>query len=79
VATDLVLTILREFREEARGFHDETRRTLAGQSHRLNVLEAPVASLKADMGALLSTLPVIHERPDQLEARVTALESTRSP
>ncbi len=78
MATDLVLKVLKEFREEVRGFHEETRRTLAGHSHRLNVLEAIIASLKTDMGTLLSTLPVIHERLDHLEARVTALESTRS-
>jgi hypothetical protein len=69
VATDLVLKILKEFREEVRGYHEEARRTLAGQSHRLNVLEATIASLKADVGALL--------RLDQLDC-VTALESTRS-
>ncbi|MGQ0653976.1 MAG: hypothetical protein ACT4P4_17225, partial [Betaproteobacteria bacterium] len=60
-------------------FREETRRTLAGHSHRLNVLEATIASLKSDMGTLLSTLPVIHERLDQLEARVAALESDRPP
>jgi hypothetical protein len=78
MATDLVLKMLKEFRAEVRGFHEETRRTLAGHSHRLNVIEATIASLKADMGTLLSTLPVIHERLDHLEARVTALESARS-
>ena len=78
MATDVVLKVLKEFRTEVRGFHEETRRTLAGHSHRLNVLEATIASLKADMGTLLSTLPVIHERLDHLEARVAALEEARS-
>lgn len=78
MATDLVLKVLKEFRAEVRGFHEETRRTLAGHSHRLNVIEATIASLKADMGTLLTTLPVIHERLDDLEARVAALESARS-
>jgi chromosome segregation ATPase len=73
-----LLQMLKEFREEMRGFREETRRTLADHSHRLNVLEATVASLKADMGTLLSTRPVIHERLDRLEARVAALESERS-
>lgn len=79
MATDLVLKVLKEFRAEMRDFRDETKRTLAGHSHRLNVLEATIASLKADMGTLLTTLPVIHERLDDLEARVAALESARNP
>ena len=78
MASDLVLKVLKEFRAEVRGFHEETRRTLAGHSRRLNVLGATIASLKADMGTLLSSLPVIHERSDHLEARVAALESGRS-
>jgi uncharacterized protein involved in exopolysaccharide biosynthesis len=78
MATDLVLKVLQEFRAEMHEFREETRRTLASHSHRLNVLEATIASLKADMGTLLSTLPVIHERLDHLEARVAALESARS-
>jgi uncharacterized protein involved in exopolysaccharide biosynthesis len=78
MATDLVLKVLKEFRAEMREFRDETRRSLAGHSHRLNVLEATIASLKADMGTLLSTVPVIHERLDDLEARLAALESTRA-
>jgi hypothetical protein len=45
-----------------REFREETRKTLGSHSHRLNVLEATIASLKADMGTLLTTLPVIHER-----------------
>lgn len=78
MATDMVLKMLKELREDVRGFREETRRTLAGHSHRFNVLEATIASLKSDMGTLLSTLPVIHERLDHLEARVAALESSRS-
>jgi BMFP domain-containing protein YqiC len=79
MATDIVLKVLKEFRGEMREFREETRKTLGSHSHRLNVLEATIASLKADMGTLLTTLPVIHERLDDLEARVAALESGRTP
>jgi len=43
-----------EFREEMREFRVETRKTLAEHSHRLNVIEATIASLKADVSILLS-------------------------
>jgi len=35
----------------------------------LNVIEATIASLKADAGVLLSPVPVMNERLDHLEAR----------
>jgi len=41
----------------------------------LNVIEASIASLKADAGVLLSSVPVQNERLDQLEARIAALEA----
>lgn len=72
---DVTLKTIIEFREEMRGFRDETRRTLAQHSHRLNIIEATVASLKVDAGVLLSAVPVSNERLDNLEARVAALEA----
>ena len=51
---DLTLKTIVEFREEMREFRVETRKTLAEHSHRLNVIEATIASLKADVGVLLS-------------------------
>lgn len=71
---DLTLKTIVEFREEMREFRVETRRTLSEHSHRLNVIEASIAGLKADVGILLSSVPVINERLDNLEARVAALE-----
>ena len=56
-------------------FRIETRKTLAEHSHRFNVIEATIASLKADVGVLLSSVPVMDERLDNLEARVAALEA----
>lgn len=43
---DLTLKTIIEFREELREFRVETRKTLAEHSHRLNVLEATIASLQ---------------------------------
>ena len=74
---DLTLKTVIEFREEMREFRVETRRTLAEHSHRLNVIEVTIASLKADVGVLLSSVPVMNERLDNLEARVAALEARR--
>lgn len=71
---DLTLQTIVEFQEEMREFRIETRRTLAEHSHRLNVIEATIASLKADVGVLLSSVPIMNERLDNLEARVAALE-----
>ncbi|OFZ99697.1 MAG: hypothetical protein A3H35_12345 [Betaproteobacteria bacterium RIFCSPLOWO2_02_FULL_62_17] len=72
---DLILKTITEFREEMREFRIETRKTLAEHSHPLNVIEATIASLKADVGVLLNSVPVIDERRDNLEARVAALEA----
>jgi len=72
---DLTLKTIIEFRDEMREFRIETRRTLPEHSHRLNVIEATIASLKADVGVLLSSVPVMNERLDNLEARVVALEA----
>jgi len=72
---DLTLKTIVEFREEMRGFRTETRKTLAEHSHRLNVIETTIASLKADVAVLLSSMPVMNERLDNLEARVAALEA----
>ena len=49
---DPTLSAIVEFRDEMREFRTQTRATLGQQSHRLNVIEATVASLKADAGAL---------------------------
>ncbi len=48
---DLTLKTIVEFREEMREFRVETRKTLAEHSHRLNVIEATIASLKAEVSA----------------------------
>ena len=56
---DPTLKTIVEFRDEMREFRVETRKTLAEHSHRLNVIEATIASLKADVGILLSSVPVI--------------------
>ena len=72
---DLTLKTIIEFRDEMREFRIETRKTLAEHSHRLNVIEVTIASLKADVGVLLSSVPVMDERLDNLEARVAALEA----
>lgn len=53
MAVDHTLTLLQEVRSEARAFHEETRKNFGVVFHRLNVLEATVASLKADVGILL--------------------------
>lgn len=53
MAVDHTLTLLQEVRSEARAFHEEARKNFGVVFHRLNVLEATVASLKADVGILL--------------------------
>ena len=53
-------------RSEARTFHEENRKNFGIVFHRLNVLEATVASLKANVGILLSSVPVRNERMDAL-------------
>jgi hypothetical protein len=45
-ATNLTLRAIIEFRDEMREFRTETRRTLLEHSHRLNVIEASLSSLK---------------------------------
>ena len=72
---DLTLKTIIEFRDEMRELGNETRSTLAEHPHRLNVVGATIAGLKADVGVLLTSLPVINERPDNPEARVAALEA----
>lgn len=72
---DPTLRVIVEFRDEMREFRTETRTTLGQHSHRLNVIEATVASLKADAGILLGPVPTLSERLDGLEARVAALEA----
>jgi hypothetical protein len=52
-----------------REFRTETRSTLGQHSHRLNVIEVTIGSLKADAGVLLGSVPVLNERLDNLEAR----------
>jgi hypothetical protein len=84
MADDLVLPILRKiqedavvFRGELREFREETRKNFSTAFHRLNVIEASLSSLKADVAILLSAVPVMNERLDQLEARVAKLEQAR--
>lgn len=68
---DLVLTILMELRADAKDFREETRKNFGVSFQRMSVLEATMASLKADMATLFSTMPVVNERMDQFEARLT--------
>jgi len=84
MAAELVLPILRKiqedaaaFRGESREFREETRKDFSTVFHRLNVIEASLSSLKADVAILLSAVPVMNERLDQLEARVAKLEQAR--
>jgi hypothetical protein len=64
-------------RAEAQEFREETRKSFGTVFHRLNVIEATLANLKADVAILLSSVPVMNERLDALEARVAALEAGR--
>lgn len=72
---DPTLNAIIEFRDEMREFRSETRATLGQHSHRLNLIEVTIASLKADGGVLLSSVPVQNQRLDNLEARIAALEA----
>jgi hypothetical protein len=74
-AVDPTLNVIIEFRDEMRGFRTETLATLGRHPHRLNTIEGTIASLKADVGVLLGSVPVQNVRLDELEARVAALES----
>jgi len=78
MAEDIVLTLLKEIRADGKDFREETRRNFGTAFHRLSVLEVTMASLKADVAALLSTMPVVNERLDQLEARLAAVEARLS-
>lgn len=72
---DIVLTILKEMRADVKDSREENRRNFGVAFHRLSVLEATMASLKADVATLLSTMPVVNERMDQFEARLAAVEA----
>jgi hypothetical protein len=76
MASDDTLELLREIRAEAREFREEMRKNFGTVFHRLNVIEAALANLKADVAILLSSVP-LNERLDALEARVAALEAGR--
>ena len=77
MASDHTLELPREMHAEAQEFREETRKNFGTVFHRLNVIEATLANLKADVAILLSSVPVINERLDALEARVAALEAGR--
>jgi hypothetical protein len=72
---DSTLNAIIEFRDEMRAFRAETRPTLGQHSHRLNLIEVTIASLKADGSVLLGSVPVQNERLDNLEARIAELEA----
>src|SRR5690606_22257276 len=72
---NVTLKAIIEFRDEMREFRDATRKTRTEHSHRLNVIDAGTASLKADIGILLTSVPMLNARLDDLEARVAALEA----
>lgn len=75
MASDHTLELLRAMRAEAQEFREETRKSFGTVFHRLNVIEATLANLKADVAILLSSVPVMNERLDAPEARVAALEA----
>ena len=72
---DPTLKAIIAIRDEMRAFRTETRTTLGQHSHRLNLIEVTIGSLKADTGVLVGSVPVQNERLDNLEARVAALEA----
>lgn len=74
-----------EFREEVREFRGETRDKLAEHSHplsslnaRLTSVEGRLTSLEKHMAARLTMVPVMNERRDRFEARLSALEARQS-
>jgi polyhydroxyalkanoate synthesis regulator phasin len=77
MAAEHTLELLRAMRAEVQEFREESRKNFASVFHRLNVVEATLANLKADVAILLSSVPVMNERLDALEARVAALEAGR--
>jgi hypothetical protein len=77
VVCDHTLELFRVMCAEAQKFRGETRRNFAIAFHPLNVIEATLANLRADVAILLSSVPVMNERFDALEARVAALEAGR--
>ena len=52
MASDHTLELLREMRAEAQEFREETRKNFGTVFHRLNVIEATLANLKADVAIL---------------------------
>lgn len=79
---DITANILTEIRDEAREARAETRKTFKAVFHWLALLETSMndvknrlTSLERHMAALLATVPVMNERIDRLEARVSALET----
>jgi predicted nuclease with TOPRIM domain len=79
---DITAQILMEIRDEAREGRGETRENFKAVFHRLalpdasmNDVKERLTSLERHMAALLATVPVMNERIDRLEARVTALET----
>lgn len=66
MATDHTLELLRTMRAEAQDAREEARKNFASVFHRLNVIEASLANLKADVAILLSAVPVLNERLDAL-------------
>lgn len=79
---DISAKIPTEIRDEAREARAETRENFKNVFHRLALLETSMndvkerlTSLERHMAALLATVPVMNERIDRLEARVTALET----
>src|SRR3972149_10105560 len=76
---DVVLTVLKEMRVEAREFREETRGSFGTVFHRLNLVEARLgdggsrlASLGAHMAAPLNVVPVVNQRIDRLGGALPA-------
>jgi len=72
---DLTLQVLTEIRDEAREFRAETRSTLAGQGHRLALVEADSKATRTDMAGIQTRLSSIEGRLTSVERHMAALLS----
>jgi hypothetical protein len=57
-------------RAEAQEFREETRKNFASAFHRLNVIDATLANLEADVAILFSSVLVMNERLDASGAKL---------
>lgn len=71
---DLPLQVLTEIRDEAREFRAETRETLAGQGHRLGLVEADSKATRADIAGVRERLGSVEGRLGSVEGRLGSIE-----